>query len=147
MLMCCVCAFSLHRKSLDMILGDEPLIFEVVLSHNLVKCCVPPRCHPCALCPHASIDPLLQGNFFPTMAASHPHLFQSSVMDESEIHKLDVNYFLLDCAMLQWCPATGEDIPTPNTNEIVVFPLSFNADSASQPATSSAVFLTTIKLG
>jgi hypothetical protein len=28
----CVCAFSLHRKSLDMILGDKPLIFEVVLS-------------------------------------------------------------------------------------------------------------------
>jgi hypothetical protein len=23
--------------------------------------------------------------------------------------------------VLHWCPATGEDIPTPNTNEIVVF--------------------------
>jgi hypothetical protein len=23
--------------------------------------------------------------------------------------------------MLQWCPAVGEDIPTPNMNEIVVF--------------------------
>jgi hypothetical protein len=36
MLMCCVCAFSLRRESPDMILGDEPLILEVVLSqpHN-----------------------------------------------------------------------------------------------------------------
>jgi hypothetical protein len=29
----CVCTFSLHRESPDMILGDKPLIFEVVLSH------------------------------------------------------------------------------------------------------------------
>jgi hypothetical protein len=29
--MCCVCAFSLHRESPDMILGDKPLISEVVL--------------------------------------------------------------------------------------------------------------------
>jgi hypothetical protein len=35
MLMCCVCAFSLHQESFDMILGDEPLISEVVLSHIL----------------------------------------------------------------------------------------------------------------
>jgi hypothetical protein len=28
----CVCAFSLHRESPNMILGDKPLIFEVVLS-------------------------------------------------------------------------------------------------------------------
>jgi hypothetical protein len=28
----CVCAFSLHRESPDMILGDKPLISEVVLS-------------------------------------------------------------------------------------------------------------------
>jgi hypothetical protein len=28
----CVCAFSLHRESPDMISGDKPLIFEVVLS-------------------------------------------------------------------------------------------------------------------
>jgi hypothetical protein len=32
MLMCCVYAFSLHRESPDMILGDKPLISEVVLS-------------------------------------------------------------------------------------------------------------------
>jgi hypothetical protein len=29
----CVCAFSLRRESPDMILGDKPLISEVVLSH------------------------------------------------------------------------------------------------------------------
>jgi hypothetical protein len=55
------------------------------------------------------------------MAASHPHLFQQSVADESEIHQLVTNYFLLDRVMLQWRPATGEDIPTPNIKEIVVF--------------------------
>jgi hypothetical protein len=32
MLMCYVSAFSLHRESSDMFLGDEPLISEVVLS-------------------------------------------------------------------------------------------------------------------
>jgi hypothetical protein len=30
----CVCAFSLRRESPDMILGDKPLIFEVVLSQG-----------------------------------------------------------------------------------------------------------------
>jgi hypothetical protein len=30
----CVCAFSLHRESPDMILGDKPLISEAVLSHQ-----------------------------------------------------------------------------------------------------------------
>jgi hypothetical protein len=39
------------------------------------------------------------------MAASHPQLFQVSVVDESEIHKLIVNHFLPDHAMLQWRPA------------------------------------------
>jgi hypothetical protein len=55
------------------------------------------------------------------MAASHLHLFQPSVADESEIRKLVANHFLLDHAVLQWRPATREDIPTPNTTEIVVF--------------------------
>jgi hypothetical protein len=54
------------------------------------------------------------------MAASHPHLFQPSIADESEIHKLVTDHFLPDCAVLQW-HAAEEDIPTPNTNEIVVF--------------------------
>jgi hypothetical protein len=31
----CVCAFSLRRESPDMILGDKPLISEVVLSHPM----------------------------------------------------------------------------------------------------------------
>jgi hypothetical protein len=55
------------------------------------------------------------------MATSHPHLFQPSVADESEIHKFVVNHFLPDWAMLQWRPTVGEDIATTNTNEIVVF--------------------------
>jgi hypothetical protein len=59
--------------------------------------------------------------FFPAIAASHPHLFQWSITNESEIHKLVANYFLLDRVVLQWRLVTGEDIPTPNTNEIVVF--------------------------
>jgi hypothetical protein len=59
------------------------------------------------------------------MAASHPHLFQSSVVDENEIRKLVANHFLLDCAMIQWQTAAGEDLPTPNTNEIVVFSFFF----------------------
>jgi hypothetical protein len=48
-------------------------------------------------------------------------MFQQSIADESEILKLVENYFLLNHAMLQWWPAKGEDIPTPNTKEIVMF--------------------------
>jgi hypothetical protein len=55
------------------------------------------------------------------IATSHLHLFQPSVAEESEIHKLVVNHFLLDRVILQWRPAAGKDIPTPNTTEIVVF--------------------------
>jgi hypothetical protein len=55
------------------------------------------------------------------MAASHPHIFQSSVTNESEICKIIANHFLPDRIILQWRPATEEDIPTPNTTEIVVF--------------------------
>jgi hypothetical protein len=32
----CVCAFLPHRESPDMILGDKPLISEVVLSHKVL---------------------------------------------------------------------------------------------------------------
>jgi hypothetical protein len=42
-------------------------------------------------------------------------------VDEEEIHKTVVSSFLLDWVMLQWRLAAGEDIPTPNTNKIVVF--------------------------
>jgi hypothetical protein len=62
-----------------------------------------------------------QQSLFPAMAASHPHLFQSSIADESEIHKLVVNHFLPDRVVLQWHLTAVEDLPTPNTNEIVVF--------------------------
>jgi hypothetical protein len=55
------------------------------------------------------------------MIASHPNMFQQSAPDESEILKLVENHFLPNCAVLQWRPAKGEDILTPNTKEIVVF--------------------------
>jgi hypothetical protein len=55
------------------------------------------------------------------MAASHPNMFQQSAMNESKILKLVENRFLPNHAVLQWRPAKGEDIPTPNTKEIVVF--------------------------
>jgi hypothetical protein len=58
---------------------------------------------------------------FPTMATSHLHLFQQSIADENKIHKLVKNHFLPYQAMLQWRPAAREDIPTPNTKDIVVF--------------------------
>jgi hypothetical protein len=50
------------------------------------------------------------------MDTSHSHLFHQSIIDESEIRKVVVNYFLLDRAMLQWHPTAREDIPTLNTN-------------------------------
>jgi hypothetical protein len=55
------------------------------------------------------------------MASSHLHLFQASTADENEIRKIIANHFLPDRTVLQWRPAIDEDIPTPNTNEIVVF--------------------------
>jgi hypothetical protein len=55
------------------------------------------------------------------MATSHPHLFRQSTADETDILKLVENHFVSDHATLQWLPAAGEDIPTSNTNEIVVF--------------------------
>jgi hypothetical protein len=55
------------------------------------------------------------------LAASQPHLFQPSIVDVIMIRKLIVSYFLPDCEVMQWRPAASEDIPTPNTNEIVVF--------------------------
>jgi hypothetical protein len=55
------------------------------------------------------------------MATSHPHLLSPSVTDESKIPKLVVSHLLPDREVLQWRPAIGEDIPTPNTNEIMVF--------------------------
>jgi hypothetical protein len=55
------------------------------------------------------------------MATSHPHLFQPSIANEDEICKLVLSHFLPDREVLQWRPAASKDIPTPNTNKIVVF--------------------------
>jgi hypothetical protein len=54
------------------------------------------------------------------MAASHPGIFQKSTANESKILKLVQNHFLPDCEVLRWQLANGDDIPTPNTNEIMV---------------------------
>jgi hypothetical protein len=43
------------------------------------------------------------------------------MLDKNEIHKLVVNHFLPERVVLPWRPTAREDIPTPNTNEIVVF--------------------------
>jgi hypothetical protein len=59
------------------------------------------------------------------MAASSLEMFQKSTADESEIQKLVQNHFLPDEEVLQWRPTNGEDIPTPNTNEIVVLSFFF----------------------
>jgi hypothetical protein len=48
-----------------------------------------------------------------------------SVADESEIRKLIANHFLPYRVVLQWHLSAGEDLPTHNTNEIVVFSSSF----------------------
>jgi hypothetical protein len=55
------------------------------------------------------------------MAASHPNMFQQSATDECDILKLVENYFLPNHVVLQWRHTKGEEIPTPNTKEIVVF--------------------------
>jgi hypothetical protein len=68
----------------------------------------------------AAISPLIFLHS-PQSSSSHPHLLQPSVTNEGEIRKLIVSYFLPDCEVLQWRPAAGEDIPTANTNEIMVF--------------------------
>jgi hypothetical protein len=54
------------------------------------------------------------------MAATHLEMFQTSTTDEGKLLKLVKNYFLPYCVVLQWRLVKGEDIPTPNTKEIVV---------------------------
>jgi hypothetical protein len=54
------------------------------------------------------------------MVASHPEMFRPSTIHESELNKLVDAHLLPSHAALQWRPAKNEDIPTPNTNEIVV---------------------------
>jgi hypothetical protein len=76
----------------------------------------------CFLCCHFFFNLSMLTQSSPlAMAASHPHPFQPLVTDESEIYKLVASYFLPDREVLQWRPAADEDIPTPNTNEIMVF--------------------------
>jgi hypothetical protein len=47
-------------------------------------------------------------------------MFWPSTIDESELLKLIENHLLPSHAVLQWQSANDEDIPTPNTNEIIV---------------------------
>jgi hypothetical protein len=54
------------------------------------------------------------------MAASHPEMFKTSIVNEEEILKLLEDHLLPPRAILQWLPTKGEDIPTPNTNQIMV---------------------------
>jgi hypothetical protein len=78
------------------------------------------------------------------MAASHPHLFQPSIVNETKICKLVANHFLPDRVKLQWCPTSGEEIPTPNTEESVVF-LSFFQHGLGLPASTSEESWTIIR--
>jgi hypothetical protein len=55
------------------------------------------------------------------MDDSRLKLFRPSTIDESELIKLVDNRLRPSRAVLQWHLAKDEDIPTPNTNEIVVF--------------------------
>jgi hypothetical protein len=54
------------------------------------------------------------------MADSHPDMFRPSTIDDGEILKLVNDHLLPPRAILQWRLTKDEDIPTPNTNEIVV---------------------------
>jgi hypothetical protein len=92
---------------------------------------------PRSLCPlHNQL--LFQTSHLDFLFAPCLHPFQQSVADEIEIHKLAENHFLLDRTMLQWYPAAGENIPTPNTKDIMVFSHSCSADLAFLHATSCA---------
>jgi hypothetical protein len=51
----CVCAFSLRQESSDMILGDKPLISEVVLSHLAPLQCQMIRRHDATLLTECSV--------------------------------------------------------------------------------------------
>jgi hypothetical protein len=55
------------------------------------------------------------------MVTSRPEMFKPSTIDEGEILKLVEDHLLPPRALLQWRPAKGKDIPTPNTQEIVVW--------------------------
>jgi hypothetical protein len=54
------------------------------------------------------------------MATSHPEMFKPSFVDEGELLALIQKHFLPNHILIQWRPAKWEDIPAPNTNEIIV---------------------------
>jgi hypothetical protein len=54
------------------------------------------------------------------MAASCPDIFKTSTIGKVEVQQLVDDHILAPHSVLQWWPAKGEDILTPNTKEIVV---------------------------
>jgi hypothetical protein len=68
-----------------------------------------------------SCDPFLNESLnFLAMAASHPNMSRLSSVNEGKLLKLVENHLLPNSVVLQWQSVKDEDIPTPNTNEIVV---------------------------
>jgi hypothetical protein len=80
------------------------------------------------------------------MAASHPDMFRPSTIDESMPVKLVDNHLLPSRAILQWRPTKDEDIPTPNTSEIVVSTTFFQCGSGLPACDFLRDLLYTIKL-
>jgi hypothetical protein len=78
------------------------------------------------------------------MAASHPHLFQSSVADESEIRKLVVNHFTRTMPCCNGAPPPVKIFLHPIRMKLWCFS-PFNADSVSRPAISFTDSLITTK--
>jgi hypothetical protein len=54
------------------------------------------------------------------LATSCPETFKASTIDEEEILKLVEDHLVSILVVLQWWPTKGEDIPTSNTQEIMV---------------------------
>jgi hypothetical protein len=80
------------------------------------------------------------------MAASRPKMFKTSIVDEEEILKLLEDHLLPPRAILQWRPTKSKDIPTPNTNEIVVSKSYFQWGFGLPTAISSVASWTISKL-
>jgi hypothetical protein len=60
------------------------------------------------------------------MAASHPEKFKQSSVDEGELLMLVENHLPPSHVVHQWRLAKEEDIPTPNTKEIIVLTAFFH---------------------
>jgi hypothetical protein len=54
------------------------------------------------------------------MAASRVEMFKPFSINAEEIQNLIDDHLLPPQAVLQWHPVKGEEIPIPNTNEILV---------------------------